>query len=247
MKKILALIAFVGLFVSACSERAETNGELRVGTSPDYKPFNYKEDAKLTGVDTDLLNEIAKREGITLNWVEINYDGLIPALKTGKIDMIASAMSATDERRQSVDFSDVYYESTKNLYIKHKDNADLNSREDLEGKALGVQLGSLQEPLANSIKDAKVQASEDLAVAVLALKSKKIDAVIAGKEVLVGFLMENPDLVAFLEEDDGTDSGFSFAVDKGKQAELLNKINKSLKELKEDGTFDKIISKYGLN
>lgn len=138
MRKIFAfLVAFLSLFVVACSDTSVTNNDsnaslsLRVGTAPNYKPFDYKEDAKLTGLDIDLVNEIAKREGIELTWVEMSFDGLIPALKTGKIDMIASAMSATEDRRKSVDFSDVYY-TTKNLYIKKKDNEALNSKEDLE-------------------------------------------------------------------------------------------------------------------
>ncbi|EOH9743587.1 transporter substrate-binding domain-containing protein, partial [Campylobacter jejuni] len=101
MKKIfnVVLVALIGLFLNACndSKNKETNVsiELKVGTTPNYKPFNYKENSKLTGFDTDLVEEIAKKNGIKVVWVETNFDGLIPALKAGKIDMIASAMSAT--------------------------------------------------------------------------------------------------------------------------------------------------------
>lgn len=73
------------------------------------------------------------KNGIKIVWVETNFDGLIPALKSGKIDMIASAMSATDERRQSVDFTKPYYMS-KNLYLKLKNNDSLQTKNDLEGK-----------------------------------------------------------------------------------------------------------------
>lgn len=80
---------------------------------------------------------------------------MIPALKSGKIDMIASAMSATDERRQSVDFTKPYYMS-KNLYLKLKNNDSLQTKNDLEGKKIGVQLGTLQENTAKAIKNAQV-------------------------------------------------------------------------------------------
>lgn len=251
MKKMFGLLlaAFVSLFISACNEetagKTEGNLSLKVGIAPNYKPFDYKEDANLTGLDVDLVNEIAKKEGMEITWVEMSFDGLIPALKTGKIDMIASAMSATDERKQSVDFTDTYY-ATKNLYIKNKSNEALKSKEDLEGKNIGVQLGTLQEPVAKAIRDAKVQSSEDLNVAVLALKSNKIDAIIADKDVAKGFLKENDDLVEFFEEEDGSE-GFSFAFDKDKQKEALKKFNKALKELKENGTYEKILAKYELN
>ncbi|ELP8580103.1 basic amino acid ABC transporter substrate-binding protein [Campylobacter upsaliensis] len=252
MRKIFAfLVAFLSLFVVACSDTSTTNNDsnaslsLRVGTAPNYKPFDYKEDAKLTGLDIDLVNEIAKREGIELTWVEMSFDGLIPALKTGKIDMIASAMSATEDRRKSVDFSDVYY-TTKNLYIKKKDNEALNSKEDLEGKIIGVQLGTLQEPAAKAIKDTKVQSNESLSVVIMELKEGKIDAVVADKDVSTGYLKENADLMGFFEEEDGSE-GFSFAFDKDKQKEAIEKFNKGLKDLKADGTYDQILTKYELN
>ncbi|EAH5677156.1 basic amino acid ABC transporter substrate-binding protein [Campylobacter upsaliensis] len=252
MRKIFAfLVAFLSLFVVACSDTSTTNNDsnaslsLRVGTAPNYKPFDYKEDAKLTGLDIDLVNEIAKREGIELTWVEMSFDGLIPALKTGKIDMIASAMSATEDRRKSVDFSDVYY-TTKNLYIKKKDNETLNSKEDLEGKIIGVQLGTLQEPAAKAIKDTKVQSNESLSVVIMELKEGKIDAVVADKDVSTGYLKENTDLIGFFEEEDGSE-GFSFAFDKDKQKEAIEKFNKGLKDLKADGTYDQILTKYELN
>ncbi|EAI5357419.1 basic amino acid ABC transporter substrate-binding protein [Campylobacter upsaliensis] len=252
MRKIFAfLVAFLSLFVVACSDTSTTNNDsnaslsLRVGTAPNYKPFDYKEDAKLTGLDIDLVNEIAKREGIELTWVEMSFDGLIPALKTGKIDMIASAMSATEDRRKSVDFSDVYY-TTKNLYIKKKDNETLNSKEDLEGKIIGVQLGTLQEPAAKAIKDTKVQSNESLSVVIMELKEGKIDAVVADKDVSTGYLKENADLMGFFEEEDGSE-GFSFAFDKDKQKEAIEKFNKGLKDLKADGTYDQILTKYELN
>ncbi|MCR2112303.1 basic amino acid ABC transporter substrate-binding protein [Campylobacter upsaliensis] len=252
MRKIFAfLVAFLSLFVVACSDTSVTNNDsnaslsLRVGTAPNYKPFDYKEDAKLTGLDIGLVNEIAKREGIGLTWVEMSFDGLIPALKTGKIDMIASAMSATEDRRKSVDFSDVYY-TTKNLYIKKKDNEALNSKEDLEGKIIGVQLGTLQEPAAKAIKDTKVQSNESLSVVIMELKEGKIDAVIADKDVSTGYLKENADLIGFFEEEDGSE-GFSFTFDKDKQKEAIEKFNKGLKDLKADGTYDQILTKYELN
>lgn len=250
MKKIfnVVLVALIGLFLNACndSKNKETNVsiELKVGTTPNYKPFNYKENSKLTGFDTDLVEEIAKKNGIKVVWVETNFDGLIPALKAGKIDMIASAMSATDERRQSVDFTKPYYIS-KNLYLKLKSNNLLQTKNDLEGKKIGVQLGTLQENTAKAIKNAQVQSNKDLNIAVLALKNNKIDAIVADQDTAKGFLAENPELVSFYQETDGGE-GFSFAFDKNKQKDIIEIFNKGIDEAKTDGFYDTLIKKYEL-
>ncbi|OOX90976.1 basic amino acid ABC transporter substrate-binding protein [Campylobacter coli] len=255
MKKFLTtfLVAFIGLFLTACqnaktenntSNEANVTLTLKVGTAPNYKPFNYKQDSKLTGFDTDLVEEIAQKNGIEIVWVETNFDGLIPALKAGKIDMIASAMSATDERRQSVDFTKPYYMS-KNLYIKLKNNETLQTKTDLEGKKIGVQLGTLQENTAKAIKDAQVQSNKDLNIAVLALKNNKIDAIVADQDTAKGFLAENPDLVSFYQETDGGE-GFSFAFDKDKQKEVIEIFNKGIDEAKANGFYDSLVKKYEL-
>ncbi|EOI0503990.1 basic amino acid ABC transporter substrate-binding protein [Campylobacter coli] len=255
MKKFLTtfLVAFIGLFLTACQNTKTENNTsneanaaltLKVGTAPNYKPFNYKQDSKLTGFDTDLVEEIAQKNGIEIVWIETNFDGLIPALKAGKIDMIASAMSATDERRQSVDFTKPYYMS-KNLYIKLKNNEALQTKTDLEGKKIGVQLGTLQENTAKAIKDAQVQSNKDLNIAVLALKSNKIDAIVADQDTAKGFLAENPDLVSFYQETDGGE-GFSFAFDKDKQKEVIEIFNKGIDEAKANGFYDSLVKKYEL-
>lgn len=255
MKKLLS-IAFIGLFLAACGDSSsqDTNSSsleqnttsitLNVGTSPNYKPFEYKENDALTGFEVELVNEIAKREGIKVNWVEMSFDGLIPALSTGKIDMIASAMSITEERKESVDFTNPFYMS-KNLYIKKKDNTSLNTKEDLVGKTIGVQLGTIQENAAKAIKDAIVQTNEDLNVLVLALKGGKIDAVIADKDVSLDFLKQNDDLASFFEEDDGN-GGISFAFAKGKENDALQKFNEGLNQMKSDGSYDTLLKKYEL-
>lgn len=158
--------------------------------------------------------------------------------------MIASAMSATDERRQSVDFTKPYYMS-KNLYLKLKNNDSLQTKNDLEGKKIGVQLGTLQENTAKAIKNAQVQSNKDLNIAVLALKNNKIDAIVADQDTAKGFLAENPELVSFYQETDGGE-GFSFAFDKKKQKDIIEIFNKGIDEAKTDGFYDTLIKKYEL-
>lgn len=240
MKKI-----FIFLFFAFASIFANDK-ELKVGVSPDYKPFDYKENNQLTGFDIDLVEEIAKRQGIKIKWVQISFDGLIPALKSGKIDMIASGMSSSEDRKKHVDFTVDYYDANKDSYLKLKENTSINDKNDLENKKIGVQLGSIQENTAKNIKNSKIVPNEDIGVAILSLKKGKLDAVIIDEDVAKGFLKENSDLVVFLQEDNHNASGFSFAFDKNKNKDLIEKFNQTIKDIKTDGTYKKIVSKYDL-
>lgn len=251
MKKILyvVLVLFGILALGACSSdksQASASGEkvYKVGIAANYPPFDFIKDAKITGFDVDLLEEIAKRENLKLEWVNMSFDGLIPALKAGKIDMIASAMSSTPQRLTSMDFSDTYF-NTKNLYLKLKTDSSISDKQSLEGKKIGVQLGTIQESAAKAIPNAQVVASEEMLAAILALKAGKVDAVLTDKDIGKGYLKTNEELEAFLEENDGS-SGFCVAFDKGKQTEFIQKINAGLEKVKADGTYQKIVEKYDL-
>ena len=211
MKKIFALLLAALATLGAA--------ELKIGTAANYPPFEYvDEQNKITGFDMDLVAELAKRAGFEYKIVNMSFDGLIPALKTGKIDAVASAMSATDDRRKSVDFTQAYY-ATENIYLRAKGN--------------------------DAIAGAKDVPAEDPVPLIMGLKKGKIDAVVLDSSIGYGFLKKNPELEEFYKETDGSE-GFSMAFDKGKQADLIAKINAALEEMKKDGSYDKLLEKYDL-
>lgn len=237
MNKIFALIlaAFVGLGAA----------ELRIGTEPTFPPFEYlDENNKIVGFDVDLIDELSRRAGFNYEFVQMSFDGLIPALKAGKISAIASGMSATDARRKSVDFSAPYF-ATENLFLRKKGNAEITDKASLKDKRLGAQQGSIQEIAANAVAGAKVRLFESSVSVVTNLKAGKIDAMIVDTSVGYGFLKKNPDLEEFHKEADGSD-GFAFAFDKDKHTELIAKINAALEDMKKDGTYEKLLEKYDL-
>jgi polar amino acid transport system substrate-binding protein len=107
---LICLLLFV--FLAACSahdsalDRVLSSGVLRVGTEPEFKPFESKnEKGELVGFDMDLARELAKDLGVELEFVELPFPSLIPALRTGKIDLAISGMTATEERALSVSFT----------------------------------------------------------------------------------------------------------------------------------------------
>ena len=112
-------------------------------------------------------------------------------------------------------------------------------------KSLAAQLGTIQELAIRDIKGAEVSATENVFVAVMSLKNKKIDALCVDSSVGYEYLKKNDDLVAFFKESDGSE-GFSIAFDKGKYPELLAKFNAALEEMKKDGSYEKLLEKYNL-
>lgn len=218
---------------------------LRVGTNAAYPPFEFiDEQNKIAGFDMDLIDALSKKVGFEYKIVNMSFDGLIPALKAGKIDAVAAAMSATSERIKAVSFTKPYY-TTENLFIKQAKNGDLTSKQNLEGKKIAVQLGTVQEIAARTIKGVKVMANEDIFAAIMALKNGKVDAVLVDSSIGYGYLNKNKDLAEFLKEPDGSE-GFSIAFDKDKHTDLIAKINQAVEELKNDGTYDKLLEKYNL-
>lgn len=239
--------SFFKFIVAACVAAGFSHSAdvLRVGTNAAYPPFEFiDEQNKIAGFDMDLIDALSKKVGFEYKIVNMSFDGLIPALKAGKIDAVAAAMSATPDRIKAVSFTKPYY-TTENLFIKQAKNGDLTSKQNLEGKKIAVQLGTVQEIAARSIKGVKVMANEDIFAAIMALKNGKVDAVLVDSSIGYGYLNKNKDLAEFLKEPDGSE-GFSIAFDKNKHTDLIAKINQATQELKNDGTYNKLLEKYNL-
>ena len=259
MSRLLQIFFCVAglLFLFGCDSKSDTSSaasapaqkpHIKVGINPEYPPFEFKEGDKILGFDVDLLEAVSEMAGFSYTLVHMSFDGLIPALKAGKIDMIMSSMSATPERAKQVDFSAPYYEG-QTLYIKRKESKDINSKEDLKGKRVGVLLGSVQEQAVNAMKKEyklTVKPSNDILASILNLKTKKVEVVAADHATAQGYLKENDDLEGFYQEGDGSE-GLSMAVDKGQFGDVLGRINEALDALKQNGEYDRLLEKYDLN
>ena len=251
MKKIISIMLLTMLFVIACGEKKEsaTSGNekgqvIKVGLESTYPPFEYKEDGQLKGFDIDLMNELGKALGFQVKFIEQPFDGLIPALKSGKIDLVAAGMSATEERKKSVDFSDTYYKSPQ-IYLRKKGNDVVSTKESLDGKNIGVQLGTIQETTAKQIKGAKVVPNESTVTLLMNLDAGKLDTVILDGIVASEYIKKYTNIESFIEEP-SEGNGMGIAANKGKKTELLEKINAELKKMKEDGRYKALLDKYGL-
>lgn len=261
MKCLIRFILVLGLLISSAMvyinpaayaeqdqkwEKIKERGELRVGLSADYAPMEFEHTVngktEYAGVNIDLAKKIAKDNNLKLKIVNMSFDSLLGALKTGKIDIIISGMTSTPERKKQVDFSDSYM-MTKNIMLVKKDKVnDYKDIKDFNNKKVGAQKGTEQEKIAQTeIENASITSLSRLPDVILALKSGKVEGVVVEKPVAEAYLKQNPKLgisnVKFNEEEKDT----VIAVPKD-SPKLLSQINKTIKEVKDKGLIDKYMT-----
>ena len=199
MRKWFAVVVLLGLLgtsstlAQSCLANAKANG-LTVGTSPDYPPFeSLDKDNKIIGFDVDLINLVGAELGLKVNILGQSFDGLIPALLSKKIDVIAAGLTITEERKKSVDFTQPYI-SGPNVIIIRKETTGIAKLEDLAGKKVAVQIGSAQEKIASGVKGAEVKSYNLYTDAALAVNTRQADALIVHRFVGRAFVKQYPDL-----------------------------------------------------
>lgn len=245
MKKILLLV-LVSVLSSAMlfgCKKSETAAAdtLIVGTNAEFPPFEYIEQGQIVGFDVDLMNEISKLTGKKVEFKNMAFDSLLIAMQTGKINCIISGMTATDERRQHVNFSTPYFISKQAIIVP--ENSDIQKFEDLKGKKIGVVIGYTGDMVVTDMyKDtSSITRYEATGQAIMALTAGKVDAAVLDMEPAKEYVANNEGIkvldTALAEEE------YSIALPKDKTA-LLDEINKALQTLKENGTYDKIYVKY---
>lgn len=241
LKIIIALSIVLAAFVG-CQKKEEKN-KIYVGTNAEFEPFEYRDGDKIIGFDIDLINEISKIMGFQFEIVDMQFDGLLPALEAKKIDVIIAGMTATEERKQFVNFSDPYYNSKQSIVVQ-ANNTDITSFDNFTGKKVGVVLGYTGDILVSELPNVEVQKFNTTSETVLALKAQKVDAVVLDYEPAKNYVAQNTELK--LVETDAATEEYSIAMRKD-DTEFLAKVNEALKTIKENGTYDALISKYFAN
>lgn len=214
---------------------------LIMGTNAEFPPFEYVENGKFVGIDVELAEAIANELGMKLKVENMAFDSLIDALASGKVDFVAAGMTVRPDREESVDFTIKYYKARQTIIVR-ADNTNIKSKEDLEGKKIGVQAGTTGQDIAMEIKDTEVSKYKSGLEAVMDLKNGKIDAVIIDNFPAEKYLEKNPDDIKLIQGE-FEEEEYAMAVKKGNK-ELLDKINAALQKLMEDGTYEKILDKY---
>lgn len=236
MKKVFLLLMLV---LSSLSFSAK---KLYVGTNAEFMPYEYLENGKMVGFDIDLMEAIGKELGCEIVWSNMGFDGLLPALQMKKIDAVIAGMSQTPERQKAVTFSMPYMlVSSDEHFVIVNENSPLVKKEELKGKKVGVQIGTIQEEFAKEL-GATPQLYNSWTGALMDLQNNKIDAVIiadvTGEEYLKSMSgLKKVDVVI------DTQPGASIALRKG-ETKLAEQINQAILKLDNDGTYFQILQKY---
>lgn len=224
---------------SSPSGSADTSKELVMATNAEFPPYEYHDGDKIVGIDVDIATAIATELGMTLKIEDMAFDSIVTAVSTGKADIGAAGMTVTTDRLKNIDFSDSYTTATQVIIVA--EGSEIASPDDLEGKTIGVQLGTTGDIYAGEIKDASVERYNKGFEAVQAVLQNKIDAVIIDEEPAKVFVKENKELKVLDEE--FTKEDYAIAIKKG-NTELTDQINAALKKLKDSGELQKIIDTY---
>jgi len=240
MKRIIAIITCVMVLGLAASAFAAE--KLVVGHDTNFKPFEFKQNGEYVGFDIDLWKEIAKRSGLDYEFQPMDFNGIIPGLQTGNIDAAVAGITIKPSRQEVVDFSDGYYDSGLVILVR-EDNNDIKSVEDLKGKIVATKLATSSVDFAYEHvekKNVKLYPNNDGMF--MELLTGGADAVIFDMPVVKDFATKagkgQVKVVGPIYQGQAYGIGFP------KGSPLVEKANKALKEMKADGTYEKLYIKW---
>ena len=222
---------------------AATGEVLTWATNAQFPPYEYYEGEEVVGIDAEVIALIAEKLGMTAQVEDMEFDSIIPAVQSGKVDVGMAGMTVTDERKQAVGFTSTY--ATGKQVIIVKEDSAIADAAGLEGKTIGVQLSTTGDLYITwdlvDTELAKIERYNKGADAVQALVQGKIDAVVIDNEPAKVFVAQNEGL-KILETEYITED-YAIAVSKD-NTELLEKIDTALQELIASGDVQKILDKY---
>lgn len=228
----------------AAVSEAVADGVLTVGTNAEFPPFEYVgDDGEADGFDIALIKAAGEKMGVEVQVENMEFASLVSSIGN-KIDIAIAGMTVTDERKETVDFSESYYDAVQ--YVLLPEGSDIATADDLVGKTIGVQLGTTGDFIATDIEGTTVSSYNKGVDAVNDLVNGRVDCVIIDKNPALVFADKFKDngVVAV----DGAQFNFeteqyAIAMPKGDTA-LADAINNAIEELKADGTFDELVKTY---
>ncbi len=222
-------------------DRIKAAGEVKIANSGVYPPFEFKEGNTLVGFDIDLSNLVARELGVKANISVVDFKGLIPALKSGKADLLISAMTHTPARAEQVAFSESYYDTAVAIAVRD-DRTSLKAKDQLGGLTLGAELGTTGEREARSVNGVKeVKTYDTLMLALRDLEIGRIDAIISNLPPLQYLIHKNFKRVRVTGTYDAGWIGINVGQD---EKALLAEVNRILAKLKSNGELNALKVKW---
>lgn len=260
MKKFVKILAVVMVFAMtatlfcACGEKPApeepASGEsapaaevktLSMGSSCDFPPYEFvDDDGNYAGIDIDIATGFCEKNGYKLEVKDMEFKSIIAAVNSGAVDFGMSGFTITEERKQSINFSDPYEETVQAIVVK--EGSPIKGKDDLAGKSIGVQAGTTGDDfVTNDFGKEAVKQYDKYSLAITALINDQVDCVVLDDAPAKEFVKASAGLVK-LDTEYGKEqyaAAFNF-----EDAELLAQFNQYLSEIKADGTLDSIFAKY---
>lgn len=259
-------LLITGLLLSACGKKTETPPApaaseavasapaptpapakvYMVGTDAAYAPFeSQNEKGEIVGFDIDVVTAVAKKAGIEVKFVNTPWEGIFNTLQQGDRDLLVSAVTITEERKQSNDFSNPYFDAQQLIAVKA--NSKISKFDDLKKLKVGVQTGTTGDEVVSKLQgktSANIKRFESTPLALKELEAGGVDAVVADNGVVINYVANNAASKFKTVADKAfAPEQYGLVVKKG-NAELLGLLNKGLADIKADGTYDQIYAKY---
>jgi len=217
-----------------------------VGTDAAYAPFeSQNEKGEIVGFDIEVVQAVAAKAGIAVKFVNTPWEGIFNALGQGDRDMVVSAVTITEERKGTMDFSDPYFDAQQLIAVK--ETSKVAKFADLKRLKVGVQTGTTGDEAVSKLlgkTSTNIKRFESTPLALKELEAGGVDAVVADNGVIIHYVANNPGgKFKTVADKDFVPEQYGIALKKG-NTELLAKINKGLAEIKADGSYDAIFSKY---
>ncbi|MDO5687294.1 MAG: basic amino acid ABC transporter substrate-binding protein [Neisseria sp.] len=243
------------LFLAACGGQADNNAS---GTAADaaavktysvavdaaYAPFEYQDDqGNIIGFSVDLMKAIAEDQNIRFTFTNTPYEGIFARLGTGERDVVLASATITEERQKTMDFSDPYFQATQMIVMAEK-GKDIQSFADLQDKLVSVQTGTTgdlaMQKLQGKTSD-KIKRMESMPLALNELMAGGVDASVGDNGVIQYFVANHPQAnFRTLIDESFEREEYGFVVKKGRNDELLPKINAGLKNIRANGRYETI-------
>jgi polar amino acid transport system substrate-binding protein len=265
-RKVLqvAALSAAGLLLAACGKKAETPAPAPVasaaasapapapakvyvvGTDAAYAPFeSQNEKGEIVGFDIEVVQAVAAKAGIVVKFVNTPWEGIFNALGQGDRDMVVSAVTITEERKGTMDFSDPYFDAQQLIAVK--DDSKIAKFADLKKRKVGVQTGTTGDEAVTKLlgkTSTNIKRFESTPLALKELESGGVDAVVADNGVVIHYVANNPGgKFKTVSDKEFVPEQYGIALKKG-NSELQGKLNKGLAEIRADGSYDKIFTKY---
>ncbi len=221
--------------------------EYIVGLDATYAPFEFEQDGQVVGFSADVLQAIAADQGLNLRLINTPWEGIFATLDKGDRDVISSSVTITEERKQVMDFTDPYFEATQ-MIATAQDNTAIQSFADLKERTVSVQSGTTGDLVMQKLQgeqSANIKRFETMPLAMKELLNGGVAAAVGDNGVVQNFVNHNPDARLRTFVDNSFEKEFyGFAVRKGRDDDLLTKLNAGLASIKANGTYDQIYAKW---